>query len=277
MQENIQVTVIKPSHGYSLNNFRQLWEYRELLYFFVWRDIKVRYKQTIIGIAWAVVQPLFAMLIFTLFFSRLAKVPSDGIPYPIFSYAALVPWLFFANGLNKCSDSLINSVNLVKKVYFPRLIIPVSAVLSGMVDFGFTLLVLFFMMPFFGLIPGWSIIWLPLIIILAIITCLGVGLWLSAMNALFRDIRYVVPFLIQLWLFSSPVVYPSSLLGEPWRSLYGINPMAGVIEGFRWVLLGSKVNIPGFILFISTMISVLTLVTGLIFFGRFEKKIADVL
>ena len=277
IQENTQITVIKPSDGYSLGNLRQLWERRELLYFFIWRDIKVRYKQTVIGIAWVILQPLFAMLIFTLFFGRLANIPSDGLPYPIFTYTGLLPWLLFANGLSKCSDSLVGSVELVKKVYFPRLIIPLSAVLSGLVDLCFTLLVLLFMFPYFGIAPGTALVWLPLFILLTCMTCLGIGLWLSALNALYRDVRYVVPFLIQLWLFASPVVYPSSLLAEPWRSLYGINPMAGVIEGFRWVLLGSKVSIPGPILLISAVISVVMFITGLVFFARIEKKVADVL
>ena len=277
MPEQFPISVIRPSDDYSLGNLLELWQRRELLYFFIWRDIKVRYKQTVIGIAWVVLQPLFAMLIFTLFFGRLAKLPSDGLPYPIFTFTALVPWLFFANGLNKCSDSLVNSVQLVKKVYFPRLIIPLSAVLSGLVDLGFTLLVLLFMLPLFGVFPGPELILMPFLILLACITCLGVGLWLSALNAMYRDVRYIVPFLIQIWLFASPVVYPSSLLQEPWRSLYGINPMAGVIEGFRWLMLGSKVNIPGNILLISTVISVIVLVTGLIFFARVEKKVADIL
>jgi len=277
IQQNARTTIVKADDGYSLGNLSQLWERRELLYFFIWRDIKVRYKQTVVGIAWVILQPLFAMLIFNLFFGRLANMPSDGLPYPIFTYTALVPWIFFANGLGKASDSLINSVALVKKVYFPRLIIPLSAVLSSMVDFGFTFLVLLVLLPFFSIVPGPELLLMPLFVLLTCITCLGVGLWLSALNALYRDVRYVVPFLIQIWLFASPVVYPSSLLQEPWRSLYGINPMAGVIEGFRWAMLGSKVNIPGYILLISAVIAVVVFITGLIFFARIEKKIADVL
>jgi lipopolysaccharide transport system permease protein len=277
MQDNLPVTIVKQTQGYSLGDLRQLWERRELLYFFVWRDIKVRYKQTVIGIAWVVLQPLAAMLIFTLFFGRLAKLPSDGIPYPVFTYTALVPWLFFANGISKCSDSLVNSVELVKKVYFPRLIIPISAVLSGLVDFVITFVVLMFMLPFFEIVPGPELVLVPLFILLACITCLGAGLWFSALNGLYRDVRYIVPFLIQLLFFASPVVYSSSLLAEPWRSLYGINPMAGIIEGFRWALLGSKLNIPGFIIGASASISMVLLISGLIFFTRVEKKIADVL
>jgi homopolymeric O-antigen transport system permease protein len=271
------VTVIKPSKSFSAEKLIKLWEYRELLYFFIWRDIKVRYKQTIIGAVWAIIQPLMAMLVFTLFFGRLAKIPSDNIPYPIFSYAALVPWLFFANGLTNCTESLVSSAELIKKVYFPRLTIPLSAVLSGSVDFILAFIVLLLMMPIFGLTPGINIIWLPFFILLAFITCLGTGLWFTTMNVLFRDIRYATPFLIQLWLFASPVVYPSSLLSEPWRTLYGINPMVGVIEGFRWSLLGVTESAPGSMLIVSTLVSLLILFSGIYFFGRMEKKFADVI
>lgn len=277
MNDISTITYIKPSKGFSARKLITLWEYRELLYFFIWRDIKVRYKQTIIGIAWAIIQPLCAMLLFTLVFGRLAKIPSDNIPYPLFAYTALVPWLFFANGLSNCSESMVSSSNLIKKIYFPRLTIPLSAVLSGAVDFTLAFIVLLLMMPFFGITPGINIIWIPFFILLAFITCLGVGLWLTTMNVLFRDVRYVIPFLIQLWLFASPVVYPSSMLDEPWRSIYGINPMVGVIEGFRWSLLGTTENAPGTILIVSTFVSLFILFTGIIFFGRMEKKFADVI
>jgi len=273
--ESPHVTIIRPTKGFAVEKLTKLWEYRELLYFFIWRDIKVRYKQTIIGILWAIIQPLLAMVVFSLFFGRLAKIPSDNIPYPIFSYAALVPWTFFANGLSQCSESLVSSAELLKKIYFPRLAIPIAAVLSGVVDFFLTFLVLLFMMPFFGITPTSAIIWLPFFLFLAFITSLGVGLWLTTMNVLFRDVRYVVPFLIQLWLFASPIVYPSSLLSEPWRSIYGINPMAGVVEGFRWALLGTG-NAPGTILIVSTFVSLFLLFSGIIFFCRIEKNFADI-
>lgn len=278
MQEHSPVvTMIRPGKGFSLIKLAQLWERRELLYFFVWRDIKVRYKQTVVGAGWAIFQPLLATIIFTLFFGRLARIPSDGIPYPVFAYTALVPWMFFANGLSKSSESLTSSVDLIKKVYFPRLAIPVSAVLSGAVDFMLAFVVLLIMMPLYGVTPTITIISLPLFILLALITCLGVGLWLTAMNAMYRDVRYVVPFFIQVWMFASPVVYPSSLIPEPWRFLYGINPMAGVIEGFRWALLGTGSAPPLLLTAVSAAVAMTILVTGTIFFSRVEKRFADVI
>jgi homopolymeric O-antigen transport system permease protein len=276
-EETLPITIIKPSNGFSPEKLIQLWEYRELLYFFIWRNIKVRYKQTIIGATWAIIQPLLAMIVFTIFFGRLAQIPSDDIPYPIFSYAALVPWLFFANGLSSCSESMVGSADLIKKIYFPRITIPVSAVLSGIVDFTLAFIVLLIMMPFFGITPGVNIIWIPFFILLAFVTCLGVGLWLTTMNVLFRDVRYAIPFLIQLWLFASPVVYPSSMLSEPWRTIYGINPMVGVIEGFRWSLLGIEGNMDGGMLIVSTCVSISILLSGIVFFNRTEKKFADVI
>ena len=269
------VTFISPSRGWISLRLQEVWKYRELLYFLIWRDIKVRYKQTVIGAAWAIIQPFFTMVIFSLFFGRLAKIPSDGIPYPIFSYTALVPWMFFANGLSQSSDSLVSSATLIKKVYFPRLAIPIAAVMSGIVDFLLAFCVLLGIMFFYGIIPTWHIIWLPVFIILTLITSLGMGLWLSAMNVQFRDIRYAVPFLIQFWLFSTPIAYPSSLLAEPWRTVYAINPMVGVVEGFRWALLGTQ-TAPGPMIIVSAMAAFIILVSGAFYFRRMEKLFADV-
>jgi lipopolysaccharide transport system permease protein len=272
---DMPVTRIRPSRGWVSLNLRDLWEYRELLYFLTWRDIKVRYKQTVLGAAWAILQPFFTMVVFSLFFGRLAGVPSDGIPYPIFSYAALVPWQFFANGLTASSTSLVASANLIKKIYFPRLVVPISAVLSGAVDFALAFLVLLGMMLFYGVVPTWAVLWLPPLLVLALVTSLGVGLWLTAMNVQFRDVRYAVPFLVQAWMFATPIAYPSSLLDEPWRTLYGINPMVGVVEGFRWALLGTE-TAPGPIILVSAVVAVGLLVSGAFYFRRMEKTFADV-
>lgn len=269
------VTVIQPLRGWRHINLGEIWRYRELLYFLTWRDIKVRYKQTVLGAAWAIIQPFFTMLVFSLFFGRLAKVPSDGIPYPIFSYAALVPWTFFANGLNQSANSLVTSANLIRKVYFPRMVIPISSVLSGAFDFVLAFLVLLVMMLFYGIVPTVAVVWLPLLLLLALTTSLGVGLWLTAMNVQFRDVRYTVPFMVQVWLFATPIAYPSSLLSEPWRTLYGINPMVGVVEGFRWALLGTETT-PGPIILVSTLVAIGLLVSGAFYFRRLEKTFADV-
>ena len=273
--EDSSVTVIRPSRGWISLNLRDLWEYRELLYFLTLRDIKVRYKQTVLGAAWAIIQPFFTMVVFSLFFGKLARVPSDDIPYPIFSYAALVPWMFFANGLSQSSTSLVASANLIRKVYFPRLVIPISAVISGGVDFVLAFVVLLGMMLFYGVVPTWNMVWLPLLLLLALVTSLGVGLWLTAMNVQFRDVRYAVPFLVQAWMFATPIAYPSSLLDEPWRTLYGINPMAGVVEGFRWALLGTE-TAPGPIVIVSALVAVGLLISGAFYFRRMEKTFADV-
>ena len=256
-------------------NLHDLWEYRELLYFLTWRDIKVRYKQTVLGAAWAIIQPFFTMVVFSLFFGKLAGMPSDDIPYPIFSYAALVPWQFFANGLSQSSTSLVASANLIKKVYFPRLVVPVSAVISGGVDFALAFVVLLGMMLFYGTVPTAAVIWLLFLLLLALVTSLGVGLWLTAMNVQFRDVRYAVPFLVQAWMFATPIAYPSSLLDEPWRTLYGVNPMAGVVEGFRWALLRAE-TAPGPIILVSALVAVGLLVSGAFYFRRMEKTFADV-
>lgn len=269
------VIQIQPSKGWVALKLSELWEYRELLYFLIWRDIKVRYKQTVLGAAWAIIQPFFTMVVFSIVFGKLAKMPSDGIPYPIFSYAALVPWTFFANGLGKASNSLVGSSGLIKKVYFPRLCIPVSSVLSGVVDFILAFIMLILIMFYFGILPTANVIWLPLFLLLALSTSLGVSLWLSAMNVQFRDVQYIIPFLTQLWLFATPIAYPSSLIPEPWKTLYGINPMAGVVEGFRWALLGTD-TAPGAIIIVSTFVSLLLLISGSFFFRRMEKIFADV-
>jgi lipopolysaccharide transport system permease protein len=269
------VTVITPSQGWVALQLSKVWEYRELLYFLTWRDIKVRYKQTVLGVAWAIIQPFCTMAVFSIFFGRLANIPSDGVPYPLFSYAALVPWTFFAHGLSQSSDSLVASANLIKKVYFPRLIIPIAAIFASVVDFVLAFIVLLVMMLFYGITPTVNVLWLPYFLLLALTTSLGVGLWLSAMNVQFRDVRYTVPFLTQFWLFATPIAYPSSLLSEPWRTLYGINPMVGVVESFRWALLGAA-TAPGPIVIVSSLASLVLLVSGLFYFRRMEKTFADV-
>lgn len=266
---------IGPSKGWVPLKLRELWEYRELLYFLVWRDIKVRYKQTALGATWAIIQPFFTMVVFSLFFGHLAKMPSDGIPYPIFSFAALVPWAFFVNGLSQSSNSLVGSSNLITKVYFPRLIIPLASSFSGVVDFLIAFAVLIAMMLYYGLLPTLNVLWLPLFLLLAMITSLGVGLWLSALNVEYRDVRYVVPFITQFWLFVTPIAYPSSLLHEPWRTVYGLNPMVGVVEGFRWALLGTK-TAPGPIIAVSSAAAIVILITGAFYFRRMEKTFADI-
>ena len=268
--------VIEPSHGWVSLKLKELWNYRELLYFLTWRDIKVRYKQTALGAAWAIIQPFFTMIVFSLFFGNLAQVPSDGIPYPIFSYAALVPWTFFANGLTNSANSLVGSQNLITKVYFPRLVIPISNVISGVIDFLLAFAVLLILMLFYGILPTVNVIWLPFLLLLAFITSLGVGLWLSALNVQFRDIRYIVPFLVQFWMFATPIAYPSSLIkNDLLRVLYGLNPMTGVVEGFRWALLNTD-SAPGPILIASTLAAIVVLVSGLFYFRRMEKTFADV-
>jgi lipopolysaccharide transport system permease protein len=267
--------LIQPGSGWVAINLRELWEYRELLYFLAWRDVKVRYKQTALGAAWAILQPLMTMVVFSLFFGKLAKMPSDGVPYPIFSFAALVPWTFFANGLGQSANSLVGSQSLIKKVYFPRLTIPIAAVLGGVIDFFLAFVLLLGMMFYFDVIPTLNVIWLPLLLLLSIVTALGVGLWLSAMNVQFRDVRYVLPFLTQLWLFATPIAYPSSLLAEPWRTIYGVNPMVGVVEGFRWALLGTA-SAPGSMIAVSGLAALALLISGAYYFRRMERSFADV-
>ena len=273
--EAASVTIIQPSRGWSSLNLRELWQYRELLYFLAWRDISVRYKQTLLGAAWAIIQPFFSMIVFSLFFGRLANIPSEGVPYPIFNYTAMLPWTYFATAITASSNSLVGSANLLSKVYFPRLVIPVASVLPAVVDFCIAFVVLLGMMLYYGIAPTMNALWLPAFLLLALVTALGVGLWLSAMNVQYRDVRYAVPFVVQFWLFLSPVVYPSSLVPEQWQLLYGVNPMAGVIEGFRWAMLGTGDG-PGPMLAVSVGAALLLLISGAFYFRRMEKTFADV-
>lgn len=274
--EDVPIIRIQPSKGWVSLKLRELWQYRELLYFLTWRDIKVRYKQTVLGAAWAIIQPFFTMVVFSLFFGKLAKMPSDGIPYPIFSYAALVPWTFFARGLTMASNSLVSGGRLITKVYFPRLALPISTVFGGVIDFILAFIVLLGMMVFYGITPTVHVVWLPFFLLLALVTALGVSLWLSAMNVQFRDVRYLVPFLTQVWLFATPIVYPSTLIEDPMlRSLYAINPMVGVVEGFRWSLLGTD-TAPGAMILVSSFAALVLIISGAFYFRRMEKTFADV-
>jgi lipopolysaccharide transport system permease protein len=257
-------------------DIRALWQYRELLWFLVWRDIKVRYKQTAIGAAWSVLQPLLTMLIFSVVFGAFAKLPSDGVPYPIFTYTALLPWTYFSQALSLSGASLASNHQLVTKAYFPRLIAPLSAVARPLVDFGCSLVVLFGMLAWFGIAPTGAFLALPALLLLATITALAVGLWLSALHARYRDIGYITPFIIQLWMFASPVVYPTSMVPEDWRLLYSLNPMAGVIEGFRWMILGTP-RPDAVIMATSACVVVLLLIGGLVFFNRLQRNLADVI
>jgi lipopolysaccharide transport system permease protein len=277
-------TAIRPSKGWVPVNLGELWRYRELLYFLTWRDVKVRYKQTALGAAWAVIQPFTTMIIFTLFFGRLAKIPSDGIPYPIWSYCGLLPWTYFAFALNQSSNSLVNNQHLIKKVYFPRLVIPLSSTLAGLLDLAIAFCLLVGMMFYFGILPGWQVVFLPLLVLLAMALAIGIGLWLSALNIEYRDVRYTIPFLTQILLFLSPVAYPASLIPEsklilgiemPLRTLYGLNPMTGVIEGFRWALL-NKGQPPQAMFWASVVMTVLLFTAGLFYFRRMERRFADV-
>jgi lipopolysaccharide transport system permease protein len=254
---------------------RELWEYRELLYFLAWRDVKIRYKQAALGVTWAVIQPLLTMVIFSVIFGQLAKLPSDGIPYPVFSYAALLPWQLFAGALQRAGTSLVGNSNLITKVYFPRLVIPISAVAAGLVDFGISFVVLLGLMAFYGNTPTWAILTLPLFVLLAALTALAVGLWLSALNVQYRDVQHMIPFLVQAWMYASPVAYSAGLIpGGPWRIIYGLNPLAGVIQGFRWALLGAAP--PDELMAVSVIIVIVLLVSGLFYFRRMEKTFADV-
>jgi lipopolysaccharide transport system permease protein len=268
---------IAPPSGWWAVPFREIWDYRELLYFLVWRDIKVRYKQTAIGVAWAVLQPVLTMAIFWLFLGKLAHLPSDGLPYPVFYFAGLVPWTYFATSLNYSTNTVVTHQSLLTKVYFPRLVLPISAVLSGLVDFSIGFVLLLVVTLGYHIVPGISLLWLPLLLLLAICTALGVGLWLSALNALYRDVRYVMSFLVQFWMFASPVMYPSSLVTKHypgWAWLYGLNPMAGVVDGFRWALTG-QVRPPGVLVLVSATMVAVVLAGGLMFFHRMEGTMAD--
>jgi len=274
--EQPPITHVRPVHGWTSLRLHEVWEYRELLYFFVWRDIKVRYKQTALGAAWAVLQPLFTMVLFTLVFARLAKVPSDGIPYPLFVYTALVPWTFFANGLSHASSSLVSSPTLITKVYFPRLALPTARVLAGLVDFVLAFAILVGMMAYYRVVPTINAGWLPVFLAIAFATALGLGLWLAALNIKYHDIQYVVPFLIQVWLFTTPIAYPASLLPHKWQQIAAFNPMAGVVAGFRWMLLGAESPHLS-VLLTSTTVALLLLITGAYYFRRAEKDFADII
>jgi len=266
---------IRPPRGWLALDLGEVWAARELLYFFIWRDVKVRYKQTVIGAGWAILQPVSTMLVFTLFFGKLAKIPSGGLPYPVFYYCALLPWMYFAGSLTSATNVVVEQQRVITKVYFPRLILPVSAVVGGLVDFAVAFSILLVMLLYYGIVPTLAIFTLPLFLLLAIATALGAGLWLCALNAIYRDVRYVIPFMVQFWMFASPVAYPSSLVPERWRWLYGLNPMAGVIEGFRWALTGQG-RPPDMLLLASAAAVVLMLVGGLFYFRRMEGTIADV-
>ena len=268
--------VIQPTKSLFHLELGALWQYRELLYFLAWRDIKARYAQTVFGIGWAIIQPLFTMVIFTVIFGKFVRMPSDGLPYPIFVYAALIPWTYFAKSVERSGNSLVGEAGIIKKVYFPRLIIPISATLAGLLDFIISFVVLLGMMAWYGFRPNWGMLALPLFLLLILITALSVSLWLSSLNTKYRDIGYVIPFLTQVWMYASPVVYPVSVVPEQWRLLYSLNPMTGVIEGFRWALLGKKS--PDFIIMALSMTAVLFIfLGGLIYFKRTERTFADIL
>ncbi|HAM71707.1 MAG TPA: phosphate ABC transporter permease [Verrucomicrobiales bacterium] len=265
--------------GWISLGLRELWKYRELVYFLTWRDVKVRYKQTLLGASWAVIQPLFMVLVFSLFFNKLQD-PTVGVPNYLVTFAALVPWTFFANGLTQASTSVVGSANLVRKVYFPRLAIPLASILSGVIDFVIAFGILLGLMGFKGVWPGVHVLFLPLFVLLAVITSLGVGLWLAALNVRFRDVRYVIPFLTQFWLFASPIAYPSSRIlkdyGQTWYTVYGLNPMTGVVEGFKWALLGVG-EAPGPMVYLSAATALVVLVTGAYYFRRMERHFADLI
>ena len=281
-QQKEDITYLRPSRGWSALNLADIWNYRELVYFLIWRDIKVRYKQTLLGAAWAIIQPFFTMVVFTIFFGRLAGVPSDGVPYPIFAYTGLLPWGLFTKALTDAGRAMVANRAMITKIYFPRLVIPLASVLSGLVDFAIAFLVLIGMIFYYNNVPGEydsisispTILTLPFFIFLALVTALGVGLWLSALNVRYRDINYILPFLTQFWLFITPVAYPASMIPVQWRWLYALNPMTGVVEGFRWALLGTGSG-PDLMLAVSTTISILALISGLFYFRRMERTFAD--
>lgn len=272
---NLPLTLIHPPKGLAPLELGKLWRYRDLLYLFVWRDIKVRYKQTFVGTAWALLQPLIACLVLTLFFGKLARISSGEVPYPIFAYTALVPWTYFVNALTHSSNSLIFNSTIITRVYFPRLIIPISAVATGLLDFAIALLILFGLMVFYGIIPTLAVLTLPFFMLMSLATALGFGLWLAVLNVEYRDIKFILPFLTQIWLFATPVAYPSNLVPEKWRIVYGLNPMAGVVDGFRWAILGT--NPPHMPLLIASITVVTILLIGGLFFFRYkEDTFADV-
>jgi lipopolysaccharide transport system permease protein len=267
---------VQRSRGWPNIRFGELWLYRELLFFLTWRDLKVRYKQTALGVAWAILQPLAAMVVFSVFFGHLAKLPSEGIPYPLFSYSGLALWTFFSAALVQASNSLISSASLITKVYFPRLLIPLGTVTSALVDLFLSSILLVGLMAYYDVVPPVRALLVPVFVLMTFATALGVGLWLSALNVQYRDVRYLVPFMTQFWLFATPIAYPSTLLDEPWRTIYGLNPMVGAVEGFRWALVGTETN-PGPMVFVSAAISLLLLVSGAFYFRWRERRFADII
>ncbi|HVN56312.1 MAG TPA: ABC transporter permease [Anaerolineaceae bacterium] len=273
VSSDLPVVVLKPSRGWSALNLKDLWRYRELIYFLVWRDIKVRYKQAVLGIGWAILQPVVTMIIFTVIFGNLAGLSSDGKPYPLFSVSAIIPWTLFAGGLSRASMSLVGNSNLLTKVYFPRLVIPLSAVVAGLVDFGISFLVMLVMMFYYGYPITWNFFWLIPLTLLTITAALAVGLWLAALNVQYRDVSHMIPFLMTVWQYASPVVYSTRTIPEKWRLIYGLNPMVGVIQGFRWVILGGTP--PDQLIFVSIAVVLALLVGGLYYFRRMEKTFAD--
>ncbi len=274
-QEGKDITLIRPSRGWVSLNLQDLWRYRELIYFFIWRDVKVRYKQTLLGAAWAIIQPVFTMVVFSIFFGNLAKIPSDNIPYPIFSYTALLPWGLFEAGISKAGNSLVASRSLITKIYFPRLVIPLASVIAGLVDFALAFIVLIGMMFYYGFSPTSTIWVLPILLLLTLMTALGTGLWLSALNVAYRDVGYVIPFIIRLWFFLTPITYSASIVPEAFQKLYALNPMTGVVQGFRWALLGVG-SPPSELLLASSIAALVILVTGALYFRRMERTFADV-
>lgn len=268
------VVRIEPSGRRAALRLTDVWAYRELLYFLVWRDVKVRYKQTVLGAAWAVIQPFFTMLIFSVVFGRLARMPSDSVPYPLFCYAALVPWTFFSSGLHQAAASLVSNTNLLKKVFFPRLVMPTASVAAMGVDFACAFLVLLAMMGYYRIAPSIAVVTLPAFVLLAFTAALGAGLWLSALNVKYRDVKYVMPFLLQVWMFATPIAYPSSLVSGPWRPLYALNPMVGVVDGFRWALLGTA-TAPDATLIVSFVTAAGLAVSGAYYFRQAERTFAD--
>ena len=274
IETEVPVVYLRPPRGWSALNLRDLWFYRELIYFMTWRDIKVRYKQAFLGISWAILNPILTMVIFSVIFGNLAKLPSEGIPYPLFSFAGLLPWNLFAMALQRSSTSLVSNANLLTKVYFPRLVIPFASVLAALVDFGLAFLIMLALMVYYQVWPTWNILWLIPLALLAMVTALSVGIWLSALNVQYRDVQQMVPFLINAWMYASPVAYSAGLIPSgKWQIIYGLNPMAGVIQGFRWALLGGTP--PDNLLLVSIVVVILLLISGLFYFRRMERTFAD--
>lgn len=269
------VRIIEPEKGWASLNLSELFEYRELIWLLAWRDVSSRYKQTAVGIAWAVIQPFVLMVVFTVFFGNMAKIPSEGVPYPIFNYAGMLPWQYFLNAMVGSSNSLLANSTLLTKVYFPRLVIPCAATLPPLIDLGISSLILLCMMIYFGIAPGAGLLYIPALVAFALLTALGAGLWLGALGMLYRDVHHLVPFIAQVLMFASPVVYPSTLVPEKWRALYGLNPAAGIIEGFRWSLLGIHSEQSVSMICYSVTVSVLLFLTGLVYFRQVEKDFAD--